>query len=389
MRKQKAMKKIGIITVHRLPNWGSVLQAYALQKTIRALGYDVENIEYKYPNSFHWARGKSWGMTEPVSFWGILRKIKDEFLFALNLKAKPQMRLLNEFINDNLKLSRKYSSYEELHNNPPIYDIYVSGSDQIWNPHTMLGDTSYMFDFAPNNAKIISYASSFACNDVPLNLREQYIKYLKRYSSISVRENNGKSLIRRLVNKNADVVLDPTLLLNGDEWRSIASRAPNVKLPHNYILCYMLSYTYSADEPMNKLLTRVQKQYGWPIIMMKTSPKNFNGYQYKLPRNFNLGIPEFIYLMQHASLIVSSSFHGTAFALNLGRPLLALTKDNEDDRIESLVNNLGVAEQILVLTSNVTKKELTPFYDVNKEQSALSKLRQKSINYLSQSLNEQ
>jgi len=328
-------------------------------------------------------------MTEPVSFRGIIRKIKNEFLFALNLKAKPQMRLLNEFINKNLKLSRKYSSYEELHNTPPNYDIYVSGSDQIWNPHTMLGDTSYMFDFAHDNAKIISYASSFAVNDIPQNLRGQYIKYLKRYSSISVRENNGKSLIRRLVNKNAEVVLDPTLLLNGDEWRCIASRAKKIKLPENYILCYMLAYTYSADEPMAKLLTRVQNQYGWPIIMIKTSPRNFKGYQYKLPRNFNLGIPEFIYLMQHASLIVSSSFHGTAFALNLGRPLLALTKDNEDDRIESLVNNLGVAEQILVLTSNVTKKELTPFYDVNKEQSALSKLRQKSINYLSQSLNEQ
>lgn len=376
------MKKVGIITVHCLPNWGSVLQAYALQKVIERLGFEVENIDYRFPNEFHWEKGKKWGMKPPLTLRNTLRSIKNTAMYAMNLKARPLMHLLDLFIKNNMKLSKRYISYNKLHKNPPIYDIYVSGSDQIWNPNTMLGDYSYMFDFAPADAKIISYASSFSCRNIPEYMKPQYKRLLSRYTSISVRENNGKLIIHELLGRDAKVVLDPSLLLDGNEWRQLSMDGRKCILPPKYILCYMLAYTFSADEPMNILLTRVQERFKWPVIMLKTAPRNFKGEQFVLPKNYGIGIPEFLYLIQNASIVVSSSFHGTAFALNMGIPLVALAKKNEDDRIASLVSNIGLANDILVMESEVESKRFSPFYDVTKEQDSLNVLRKMSIDYL-------
>lgn len=376
------MKKVGIITVHCLPNWGSVLQAYALQKVIERLGFEVENIDYRFPNEFHWEKGKKWGMKPPLTLRNTLRSIKNTAMYAMNLKARPLMHLLDLFIKNNMKLSKRYISYNKLHKNPPIYDIYVSGSDQIWNPNTMLGDYSYMFDFAPAGAKIISYASSFSCRNIPEYMKPQYKRLLSRYTSISVRENNGKLIIHELLGRDAKVVLDPSLLLDGNEWRQLSMDGRKCILPPKYILCYMLAYTFSADEPMNILLTRVQERFKWPVIMLKTAPRNFKGEQFVLPKNYGIGIPEFLYLIQNASIVVSSSFHGTAFALNMGIPLVALAKKNEDDRIASLVSNIGLANDILVMESEVESKRFSPFYDVTKEQDSLNVLRKMSIDYL-------
>ena len=381
------MKKVGIITVHRLPNWGSTLQAYALQRVINGLGFETENIDYRYPNEFHWERGKNWGRKPPLILKSVALSIKNKIMYTLHLKARPQMQLLNKFINSNMKLSRKYSSFDELHKNPPIYDIYVSGSDQIWNPNTMLGDTSYMLDFASDSAKKIAYASSFSCRNIPEDKVSIYKKYLNRYYALSVRENNGKTIIHELLGREADIVLDPTLLLSREDWHDLSMKARKVKLPSKYILCYMLAYTFSADEPMNILLQRIQKKYSWPIIVLKNVPRGFSGQLSELPRNYDIGVPEFLYLIQHATLVVSSSFHGVAFALNFGRPLVALAKEDEDDRITSLINNLGISNEVLVMTSEVKLKEITPFYNVEKEQMALKRMREASIEYLAKKLN--
>lgn len=380
------MKKVGIITVHCLPNWGSVLQAYALQQVIKRLGFEVENIDYRFPNEFHWERGKKWGMKPPLTLRNMFRGIKNTAMYAMNLKARPLMHLLDLFIKNNMKLSKRYVNYNELHKNPPIYDIYISGSDQIWNPNTMLGDYSYMFDFAPADAKIISYASSFSCRNIPEHMKPQYKRLLSRYTSISVRENNGNLIINELLGRDVKVVLDPSLLLDGNEWRQLSMDGRKCLLPPKYILCYMLAYTFSADEPMNILLTRVQEKFKWPVIMLKNSPRNFTGEQFILPKNYGVGIPEFLYLIQNATIVVSSSFHGTAFALNMGIPLVALAKENEDDRIASLINNIGLANDILVMESEVKSKHFSPFYNVDKEQDRLNSLRKMSIDYLVENL---
>lgn len=376
--------KIGIITTFRQTNWGSVLQAFALQRAVEKFGYTTEIIDYKYPNEFHWERGLEWGNNKK-SLMPVLRRIKTSIACILGLRSWPMMTLMNSFINKNMKVSRFISSHNDLHSTPPIYDIYISGSDQIWNPNTMLGDMSYMFDFAPVTSKRISYASSFSCLSIPNKYQEDYKKYLSKYSAISVRENNGRKVISSLIGKDAKVVLDPTLLLDEEEWTQIASGAKRISLPPKYILCYMLSYTFEVDKPMGELLQKVQDKYNMPVVALNSMPDSFKGEVYNLPRSYSKGIPEFLYLIKNASIVVSSSFHGTAFALNFGRPLIAMGADNEDDRVSSLLQNMNLCNNF-VLSTNIIIDDINPIYDKEKEQGHLSKLRQESLSFLKNSI---
>lgn len=377
---------VGIITTFRQPNWGSVLQAYALEKVIEQMNYDVEVIDYKYPNEFHWQRGKKWGKS-PKTLKEKLHKIKLYFLCMLKLRSKPMMELLNSFIKKNMKLSRQIDSYESLHENPPVYDIYVSGSDQIWNPNTMLGDMSYMFDFVPKGKKKISYASSFSCASIPDNFKDIYKNNLSTYEALSVRENNGRNIIHQMLGRDAKVVLDPTLLLPKEHWEKFVEKAKKTELPKAYILCYMLAYTFSVDEPMGELLEMVQRKYKMPVIALKTMPQSFHGDIFKLPVSYGIGVEEFLYLINNASIVVSSSFHGTAFSLNLGKPLVAMGAMNEDDRVLSLLKNLGMENQF-VYADKLQNSSINPFYDVEDEQNKMEELRADSLLFLRNSLKD-
>lgn len=379
------MKKVGIITTFRQSNWGSVLQAYSLQKVVERLGYDVELIDYIYPNEFHWERGLLWGKTKKKSLITLIKDVKFYILCRLHWCAHSIMFLLNDFISKNMRVSKKFLTHKNLHSNPPIYDIYISGSDQIWNPNTMKGDFSYMLDFAPVDSQKIAYASSFSCLSIPEEYVEEYRTNLSKFSSISVRENNGKKVIKQLLGKDVDVVLDPTLLLNREEWAGIAEKADKIELPKQYILCYMLSYTFAVEEPMAKLLDLVQKKYKMPIITLNRIPAGFKGDVEILPKNYNKGIYEFLYLIKNATIVVTSSFHGTAFSLNFGKPFFALAASNEDDRLCSLLKSLDMTD-ILIDASCISVEGVEPFYDIDSEQKKLDYLRNESLEYLKKSL---
>ena len=147
----------------------------------------------------------------------------------------------------------------------------------------------------------------------------------------------------------------------------------------------MLSYTFAVDEPMGVLLQKIQDKYNMPVIALKSMPKSFNGNVFDLPKSYNKGIPEFLYLIKNASIVVSSSFHGTAFSLNFGKPLIALAATNEDDRVCSILEMAGLTNQ-LVLAENVLSSEVNPYYDIETEQYNIDKLRQMSITYLKNAL---
>lgn len=374
------MKKVGIITTFRQPNWGSVLQAYALQKAIENLGFNAELIDYIYPNEFHWQRGLLWGQKK-TSFKDLVKSIKAKFLCNLGIKAHDLGYLANEFINRNVKVSKRICTHSELHKLPPSYDIYVSGSDQIWNPNTMKGDMSYFLDFAPLGTHKIAYASSFSCKSIPAEYRQMYVEYLSQYKAISVRENNGKAVVSELLGIEVPVTLDPTLLLNKDEWNVLADKAKKVKLPEKYILCYMLAYTFDVSTPMCELLSNVQEKYKFPVIALKGLPKGYAGDVYSLPRNYDIGIAEFLNLIRNAEIVVSSSFHGTAFSLNFGKPLFALAANNDDDRVASILNEIGL-DNLLVYSDNIQIDNVNPYYYDLEEQTKLELLRNESKEYL-------
>lgn len=375
--------KIGIITTFRQANFGSVLQAFSLQFVLEKMGYDAKLIDYKYPNFFHYKNGYP-----RKSFW-VTKKYKLRlFLGKIGLKPKNKMLLMNDFISQNIICTKTYSSKRQLQSNPPLFDVYISGSDQIWNPNTMFGDMSYFLDFAPEAAKKIAYSSSFSCDKIPKKYQQEYQYFLKQYQSIFVREKNGKQIAEALTGRtDIEVVLDPTLLIDKNEWSKYADKSSLKNIPREYILFYMLAYTYNPQNKMAEILNKLQNQYKIPILSLSEKPADFNGEFIQIEQTQSVGIYEFLDLFRNARIVVTSSFHGTAYALNFGKPLLALSdgEKKSDDRISTIMEKMEVNKQ-LINTNTIIDDSIDPFYDVEREQVVLENERKRCLCLLKESI---
>ena len=162
-------KKVGVITMHKVLNSGSALQAWALYVKIEALGYDCRIIDYQYPNSYH-------SLRKNLVKNSICEKIKLLYSclkYFLLYRSKKQKERFKSFWKENWKETRYYSTREMIMNDPPMFDVYVTGSDQVWNPKYTQGDSIFMCGFIKDKKKI-SYASSFAQNTIPDELKNHY-----------------------------------------------------------------------------------------------------------------------------------------------------------------------------------------------------------------------
>ncbi len=374
------MKIIGIITIHKIHNYGSVLQAYALQKACEGLGFSVEIIDYNFPNAFHhnnfYQEKTDTQPNEPK--W-----IK--LLFAKALIC--QHRSINLFVEHYQNLSTQgYQSPEELRLSCPKYDVYITGSDQVWNPRHCNGDPAFLLHFAADNALKISYAASIGANDIPESLHPLYKDLLNRYKHISVRENSGVDVVNNLIGKKATVVVDPTLLLNKEEWNTIA--APKRQFKRKYILCYFLNYTFNAFPYVDELAAYMQQQTGYEIVRVARPP-----HKLFIPHtHYRVGASpeEFLALMRDAEMILTTSFHGTAFAVNYGKPVFTVVKNKNasDSRQISLMNNLGLEDQVLTIKDAFPDKSRFS-YNVEEEQQRLEALREESKHFLIDALKDE
>lgn len=374
------MKSIGIITIHKINNYGSVLQAYALQKVCEDLGYKVEIIDYDFPNNFHqnnkYSTASDTQPNEPK--W-----IKALFAKALVRQHKGIRLFIDKYQNLS---SNKYHKVEDFTANPPTYDVYITGSDQLWSPRHCNGDPAFMLYFAPDNALKISYAASIGSNAIPEELKNAYIGLLNRYKHISVRENTGADVIRSLINKEATVVLDPTLLLNKDEWNKIAT--PKRLVKKKYILCYFLNYTFNAFPYVDELARDMQKQTGYEIVRVARPPHKLSF----INTTYQIGVSpeEFLALVRDAEIVLTTSFHGTAFAVNYGKPVFTVVQDRNasDSRQVSLMHNLGLDKQVLSIKDKFpTASDAN--YNVDNEQTVLNRLRLDSKLYLEKALKDE
>lgn len=374
------MKSIGIITIHKINNYGSVFQAYALQQVCENLGYRAEIIDYNFPNVQH--RDNKYAVVEdtlPTEPKWI------KLLFAKDLLRQHKGNA--QFVAKYQHLSQQvYNSPKELKVAPPHYDVYITGSDQLWSPRHCNGDPAFMLHFAPNEALKISYAASIGAKDIPEELRPIYKELLGRYRHIGVRENSGVEVIDRVVGKQAITVLDPTLLLNRDEWNKIAS--PKRQVKKKYILCYFLNYSFNAFPYVDDLAEYMQQQTGYEIVRVARPPHKLKCKH----THYRVGASpeEFLALVRDAEMILTTSFHGTAFAVNYGKPVFTVVQDRNtgDSRQVSLMSNLGLDAQILSITESFPSKDRF-FYNVAQEQSRLEQLRQNSKQYLINALQDE
>ncbi len=372
--------KLGIITIHRIHNYGSVLQAYALQRACEELGYKAEVIDYVFPNLYQSGnRYQTSGDTQPNEPKWL------KMLFAQSLLQ--QHKGIDLFVEKNLKLSAKrYSSPDALMQNPPEYDVYITGSDQVWSPRHCNGDPSFLLHFAPDDKKIISYAASIGTDTIPEELKPLFSSLLGRYQHIAIRENSGRELIKELTGKDAEVVLDPTLLLNKEEWNGIAT--PKRLVRKKYILCYYLNYSFNAFPYVDELAKDIQRKTGYQLVRVARPPHHLtlNHTIYRIGAS-----PEdFLALVRDAEMVLTTSFHGTAFAVNYGKPVFTVVQNvnASDSRQVSLMHNLGLDDKILSISSPFPTVDRFG-YDMQQEQQKLEQLRQQSKDYLKKALSDE
>lgn len=361
--------KIGLITIYHVPNYGSVLQAFATQYLLEKLGAECKMIKYRYPNEWHWKQGTA----------------KTSFLRRLFRKIFPLKKniYLQSFREQNYNYTQQYNNLTELCNADwSEYDAFVVGSDQVWNARYVKGDSAFMLSFAPDEKLKFSLASSFALRSLPKHMRGKYQKYLSKFSAISVREQNGLSIIQEELRLDvpAKVILDPTLLLSRQDWLQNIPRS-NFKKARPYILFYMLSYAFEPRPYIFNVLKHFKETMDCDVIALDgyTKPDLACGVQMK--NMCNASIECFIDLFANADLVITSSFHGTAFALNFGIPLISIVPNgSEDDRQTTLLKSVGCKSNAVKV--GCTIKDINAYYDFEAVQANLNKLRENNINWV-------
>lgn len=372
--------KVGMITMHRVVNYGSVLQAYATQQILERIGCNCEIIDYVFPNSYHFTQGYA---CHSMTWKNRIAKV---------LWLKKHWRLTNKFErfwHQYLHLSRCYPSRDSIMQNPPCYDVYLTGSDQVWNPRHMKGDDVFLLSFVPNGMRLVSYASSFACSSLTDDVARAYAPLLKRYEALSVREENGRALVRQLTGRDAFVGLDPTLLLDASEWRMLADGQRNPYQGRKYILLYMMSYAFNPAPYIYRLLEHLQCITGMEIITFTPIPAEMN-LRHVTVMDESSPIT-FLQLFDVASCVVTSSFHGTAFAVNFGKPLYSLVDSNYsegDDRQSSLLKELRLDNCIIKMNTELEKIPVLDKVNTIDAIAILSTMRDDCVEYLHNGLIE-
>lgn len=338
------MKKIGILTFHRSINYGSILQAWALEQFLLDAKYNVEIIDYE-PQEYK-------------SIYGLFDSAKSKVILRENIKRLLYLDLLliqkqqfNKFRNSNLVQSqKKFFFNSDLEEMAKKYDCIICGSDQIWNVRARDCDPAYFLPIK-HTCKKIAYAASINSMDFTEEYDfNQMKKWLEDFDLISVRESSGAEKLQRFLNRKNLIytAIDPTLLHNKEKYNSICSERI---IPEKYIFLYTITYhkdtikkalemgkkfkipVYTIATTRNASILLDLRRKGIKIIRKKSSPSDFLSY------------------IKHAELVVTNSFHGTAFSVNYEKSFIAVNdrqKDNsymEDERILNLLNKLELTDR--------------------------------------------
>lgn len=374
--KKESRKSIGIITMHKVINSGSALQAFALQKKLEELGYYSEIIDYIFPNSAHVETDKLHKLFEEYAPQWLQYIYK---LYCLRYVQDDKTRFIrfNSFYKRNLKLSsRTYSSTKSLKNHPPQYNLYMTGSDQVWNPLHIKKDGSFLFSFLKGKEPRVSYAASFTTSQLPEDVFPILANLLPKYNDVTVREASGLELAKKLGANSPQLVCDPTLLITKDVYSALAKQSQYTP-KHKYILAYILTYAYNPYPYIRNIIDDVKAQLNLPVIILHS---HHNEDKVDTIIN-NEGPCEFLWLFEHAEFIITTSFHGTAFALNFEKPFYSVIKSetSTDSRIASLLQRVHRTDSILIYNKDRINKILPQQTSNNKY---LEEFRKESVEIL-------
>ncbi len=353
------MKKVGIITITNSGmNFGNRLQNFALQQTLEKMGVCVETI---------------YSANEIMNSL-IASKIRRQLKKIL--KHNRRRHYFNRFDKLYINKAEEYR-YGNLNDTEfsNRYDAFIAGSDQVWNPGFHFNSEFEFMTFAPPS-KRFSYAASFGVDEVSGQDEDRYKDYLKDMASISVREFSGCSLVKNLTGRDANLHVDPVLLLEKEAYLSIEEKPPKA-IPDRYILTYMLGH---ALEEYQDFIQAISEELDAPIIELSELP----GTEY-----YHIGPQHFLYLIRNATYICTDSFHGTAFCTLFEKQFTVFKRkcDNQpmDARITTILEKMQLQNRRF---GSLTPSESVMSIEYAPARAQLEKEKLSSKQYLASIINK-
>lgn len=344
--------KIGIITYWiTRSNYGTVLQNYALQTFLRSFGFETFLIRTDIPlGCSRLDYYKS--LLQKNGFFSLISYFKSRLFCKIARKISSEnknddKRNFPDFVNKNLNPTKIFRSLSELESDCPMADIYIAGSDQVWNTYgENYGAVSeqiktYLLSFVPDSAKKISCAASFGKSSLAVEFESLFKKELSRFDFISCREKSGVEICKRLGFENAVLQQDTTMLLSSDEYKKIASKSLVPKKP--YILLYLLGNDMDFSTRRLKQFAKLKNLE--VVYVPANEAQKINFHKKTFPT-----VEEWLGLYENASAVVTNSFHGTVFSLIFNKPFLSVHQtgkfEDQNVRIDSLLEDFGLKNRI-------------------------------------------
>lgn len=387
------MIRVGIITIHKLNNYGSVLQAYALQSMVSSLGCWVDIIDYSIQHTpavlFGYAvqAYREVGLLQTVSsiaHYGIalIQEIREEII-RQDSHCVPIPDIFDEFRKTRLVLSNESYSPETLRSTPPDYDVYITGSDNVWLINNAFGISDggarFYLDFVSENKKTISYAPSMGDPSISEKYQNRFKSLLKNIDYLSVRESSTAEFITEMTGVSAATVCDPTLLLTREEWDTLIPCETIVSSSTPYILVYVI-HALDADSDAYVFAHDLAKKQGLDILYI--------GYHFVQgkPIFTTVSVSEFLQSFKNASYVITNTFHGTMFSIIYRKVFYAFKPRAGPARIRDVLATVGLSDRFVESESEA--RELPADVNYHDAEAKIQKFRSDSLLWLQTALQD-
>lgn len=345
--------KIGIVTVHSAHNYGTVLQAWALQLYLKQQGHEVEIVNLRLPIIDNVYRITYKTNKKVCNSHFINRLANGTYYYvrgAVKCLKEPgkyeKYKKFEHFINHELNVTERFHSCESLEKARLQYDVLIAGSDQIWNPVMLKGIIpAYFLHFGNKDALRISYAASIGTDAIPPEYHLLYQRYLRNLDYISVREKTAQDEIQKLTDKSVSLVADPTFLIDRKEFDQLKRKQSVVSGKYIYVHNVHLK---RIDQALVGVAEELSKRLGLPVV--HTNKK-------KLFSNeagwFSGGAEEFLGMVSGAEYVVTNSFHCTVFSIVYHRNFITVPPFRYSDRMRNLLGELGIPEHLIADSKDI------------------------------------
>ncbi len=352
------MQKIGILTFQNTINYGAMLQALALSMKLKEMNVDCEIINYHCKNVEY--REK---YIFPKFSFNIIKYMKDvKYYFTISKKRK----YINEFKKKNMMISKKNYYRKNICEANSEYDKFIVGSDMVFNLNITGGDKTYYLDFA-ETSKRNSYAASLGEVEINEDHLNECITELNKFKYLSVREEETKKYFDSILSIQSNFNCDPTLLYDGSFWQKY-EQSPKFELNKKYILLYFLD----KEGVILETATKIAKENNYEIISLNLIKEHIDN----LRCIVDVAVGEFLYLIHHAVLVITGSYHGMIFSMNYNTNFMYYNRANSS-RMESIAKITNSLDRRL--TKNHMPGLRCDFKNIN---NSIRKVREESTEYL-------